>query len=72
MDEKTFMKKYFQQALDQIEDQRMPVMKTVRIPSKRWEELFGYCVTAAYLIYYFFGAQWGSIGQYLTFGVKPF
>lgn len=72
MNEKSSMKRYYQQQLDQIEDQRIPVIEAPPHFSNSWEDLVGYCVTAAYLIYYFFGAQWGSIGQYLSFGIKPF
>ena len=72
MNEKRMMKQYFQHELDRMQDQRMPVVEIVPKSTKQLETIFGYCITAAYLIYYFFGAQWGGIGQYLSFGVKPF
>ena len=72
MSEKSVMKRYFQEQIDRIQDQRMPAVETVPRSSKHLENILGYCITAAYVIYYFFGAQWGSIGQYLTFGLKPF
>lgn len=66
------MKDYFLEKLKSIPDRPFPGRFQNSVTERSWEDVLGWVVTGAYVFYYFFGAQWGEVGSYLSFSPSLF